>query len=188
MNDFFNTNFFYCNGENSVKIGLNDFDSDKHYHLIMTDDEDDMYYAIVVEPGFWYNFNVNVYKWNFKLLEFDGDEISILVEDKIDIEKFNISLISDDEEEIKIWKYYLWLVQVKLGYKFDIIVNQEFLDNEFEEGDYVEISRECYNNYIKKTTTPLRNDYSSLTIITTIFSVLNNEEKDEILNHDWLTK
>lgn len=188
MNDFFNTKFFYCDSDNYVKVGLNNFDDSKHYHLIMSDDEDDMYYAVVVEPGFWYNFNVNVYKWNFKLLEFDDNEIHVMVEDKFDFQNFNISLISDDEEEIKIWKYYLWLVQMKFDCKFEIIINKEFIDNEFDEGNYVKISRESYNNYIKKTTTPLRNDYSSLTIITTLFNVLNNEEKNEILNHVWLTK
>ena len=70
------------------------------------------------------------------------------------------------------WKEYLLTIESKLNTKFNIIINDGFLkfDNTH---DYVEISRASYDNYLKRSATPLTDDYSSLTIVKSLFDIID---------------
>ena len=182
----------FINDENSINwfqttIYYDNFDNENSYFdIVVQDDTDTIYYAMLVHNNNWYNFQFDkIFNYKIKCLIFDGDTIKVLDEIKFDIKKhnFNIVLKSDNKEEIKIWKYYLWLVQIKLDVKFNIKVNEYFqFDNV---NDFVEISRKSYEMYLKRSEKPLNNDFSSLTIITSLFDIL--DDNSDILNHPWLT-
>jgi len=155
-----------------------------YYSIIISDNKDDIYHCVSVENQNWYNYDPNkIFQYNIKLLQFDGETIQLVDETNFNIKNhnFNIILKSESEKEIKIWKFYLWLLQLKMNVKFNIVVNEDLEQND---GDYFEISKNAYDNYLKKTDTPLTDDYSSITIITSMFNVL--DDNSDILNHTWL--
>lgn len=186
MDDIFYVRFLYDEKSiNWLQIIFVGGTIDNSYNAIISGNNDELYYATKIVPNTWWNYSFNkIFKYNVKVLEFDGDDISVMCEKNFDIKNhnFNISLKSEDEKEIKIWKYYLWLLQLKLDTKFNIIVNCDFEDQNY--GDFVEISRKSYDNYLKKCHEPLTDDYSSLTIIRKIFNIV--EDDSDIINHPWL--
>ena len=156
---------------------------DSYYNMIVSDEKESVYYASNIKSGFWHSYNFGkVFKYNVKILKFDGDSITTICEDIFNIKDHNMNVIlkSDDEQEIKIWKYYLWLLQIKLNSKINIIINED-ISNETD--TFVEISKESYINYLKKSEKSLTDDYSSLTIISSLLDIA--DDKTEILNHPW---
>lgn len=188
MNNFF---IRFLSDENSVNwFQVNLLFNDEvncYYNLIVSDDKDIIHNAQgVAGNGNWYNYDFNkIFKYKIKLLKFDGENISLMDQDFFDIKNHNLNIIlkSDNEKDIKIWKYYLWLIQIKFNFKFNIIENYT---PEQSFGDYVEISRLAYDNYLIKSEKPLTDDYSSLTIITTLFDII--DDNSDIINHPWLVK
>ena len=186
MNDFFSVRFF--NDSESVNWFQITFffqeEIDCYYNMIVSDENESIYYASNIKSGFWYSYNFGkVFKYNVKILKFDGDNIKTVCEDNFNIKDHNINVMlrSDDEREIKIWKYYLWIIQIKLNKKINIFINEDYVLNDTD--TFLEISNKSYINYLKKNETPLTDDYSSLTIISSLFDIADN--KTEILNHPW---
>jgi hypothetical protein len=186
MDDIFFVRFLYDDKSvNWFQIIFVGGASDCYYNAVTSGNNDELYYAVKIYPKTWWNYDFNkIFNYNVKILQFDGDEISVMCEKNFDIKKhnFNITLKSEDEKQIRIWKYYLWLIQLKLGVQFNIIVNEDFENQDY--GDYVEISRKSYDNYLRKCRHPLTDDYSSLTIIRKVFNII--EDDSEIVNHPWL--
>ena len=186
MNDIFYVRFLY--DEHSVnwfQIIFIGGETNNYYNAITSGNNDELYYAVKIQTNTWWNYDFNkIFNYNIKILQFNGEDISVVSEKNFDVKNhiFNISLKSIDEKEIKIWKYYLWLLQLKMNTKFNIIVNDDFENQNY--GDFVEISRKSYDNYLKKCHEPLTDDYSSLTIIRKIFNII--EDDSEIINHSWL--
>jgi len=187
INDLYNISFLYDNNDvNWFQFILSgDVDPVCYYNVEVNDDINDKHYAFSINHGQWKNLDFNVFKYYVKLLKFCGGEISIINECVFDIKNhnFNISLISEDVKEIRIWKYYLWLIQLKMDCKFNIVVNERF-EEQGDGNDYVCISRKAYDNYLLKSETPLTDDYSSLTIIRSIFKVVDDSD---IIKHPWIT-
>lgn len=157
-----------------------------YYNLVINDDKDEYHFSQNVRGGEWYNFDVNkFFKYKVELLKFDGKKINVIEREIFHINKhnFNIILRSDDPLDIKIWKFYLWLLQIKYNYRFNIIEN-EYPDQTYE--DFVEISRYSYDKYLKKSEEPLTDDYSSITIISKLFGIVDDDS--EIRNHPWLVE
>lgn len=153
------------------------------YYNVIVDDDDYIYYSKNINSNNYYNYDYcKAFKYNIKLIQFDGEIIKLIHEEKFDFKKhnFNIILKSNDYKEIQIWKYYLLLVQLKLDVKINIILN----DVSQDDGDYVEISKTAYNHYLNISDKPLTDDYSSITIISTLFNVI--DDNSEIINHPWL--
>lgn len=185
MNDFFSIRFFNENSINWFQITFFfQEEVDCYYNMIVSDESESVYYASNIKSGFWYSYNFGkAFKYNVKLLKFDGDNITAICEDNFNIKDHNINVIlkSDNEQEIKIWKYYFWLLQIKLNYKINIFINEDCSSNDID--TFVEISKESYINYLKKSETPLTDDYSSLTIISNLLDIA--DDKTKILNHPW---
>ena len=187
MNDFFSVRFF--NDNESINWFQITFffqdEPDCYYDVIVSDDIESVYYASLIKSGFWHSYNFGkAFRYNVRLLKFDGDNITTICEDNFDINDHTINVIlkSDDEKEIKIWKYYLWLLQIKMNFKMNIFIN-EYISNDTD--TFVEISEKSYINYLKKSEKPLTDDYSSLTIISSLLDIAN--DKTEILNHPWFS-
>jgi hypothetical protein len=81
-----------------------------------------------------------------------------------------MSLKSDNMQEIKIWKDYLKLVESSLEINFDYIINQDLPEPD-KILDTIEISKDRYDIFLRYSNRPLTNDYSSLTIIKTLFDI-----------------
>lgn len=188
MNNYFSVRFFCENSSNQTQITFH-YNEEKncYYNAIIKNDDESVFYAINVKSGFWNSFNFGKpFRYNINLLKFDGDVIKFIFNDNFDVKdhNFNITLKSDDEKQIKIWKYYLWLLQLKLNVKFNVIVNEEFDKNDTD--DFVEISIPVYINLLKKSDKPIIDDYSSLTIISSILDIIEDKDKLELFNHPWL--
>ena len=156
-----------------VEINSPELKSD-FYHVIINDDKDRVYLTSMVENYHWYKYWFsNFFKYNIKLLSFDGEIVKIVDEKTFDIKnhQFLINLKSNNDQEIDIWKNYLKLVETTLNVKFDYIINSDLppLENII---DTIEISRSMYDSSLSSSEKPLTDDYSSLTIIKTLFDVL----------------
>lgn len=177
----------YLSDENSANWLQISFYCDKphNYIVVVSDEEDNIIHTIDMTDELWHNFILNVFSYNIKLLELSDDSFKIINEQKFDIKNhnFNIILKSENNDEIKIWKYYLWLIQLKLDVKFTIIVNEDFPTQDGCCCDFFEISRKAYDIYLENNSKST-DDYSSINIITTLFDVI--KDKSEILNHPWL--
>jgi len=110
------------------------------------------------------------FKYKIKIISQIDDKLEIIKEEEFNINKhqFYLFLNSDNDQEIEIWKNYIKLVESILSIKINYIINDIFNTSD----DIIEISKNRYDNYIKESETPLRNDYSSLTIIKTLFDIL----------------
>ena len=187
-NNFFNIRFI--SDENSInwfQITMDYRDNNCEYCISITDYKNSMCYTQPVENKKWYNYDFgNIFRYDVKLLKFGYDKIRIVNNAKFDIKNhnFNIILKSDDEKEIKIWKYYLWLIQLKLDVKFNIIESKNYIDENYI--DVIEISKNAYDYHLKRFNNST-NDYSSVKIITTLFDVLDDDKISEILKHPWFS-
>lgn len=183
---FFSLNFRTDNSANLFYVTTHFQECENcYYNIIMSDDKDTIYYPANIKNGFWYRFDFDkVFRYNVKMLQFDGDNVKKIDEKYFSLKEhnFNIFLKSDDEKEIKFWKDYLLIMQLKFNTKFNIIHKYVSLENQI--GDYVEISRDAYDIFLKKSYNSLTDDYSSLTIIRSLFNVV--EDDSEIINHPWL--
>jgi len=142
--------------------------------MIISDNNDEVYMSTEVKNGHWYKYWFSFFfKYNIKLLSFDGENVEIIDEKNFDIKnhKFLINLRTESNQELNIWRDYLSLVESTLSTKFDIIVNAD-LPPEQDLTDTIEISRLMYDLYLGSSEKPLTNDYSSLTIIKTLFNIL----------------
>lgn len=124
------------------------------------------------------NANIRYYggkffKYNIKLILQENDNLILLEEIKFDKNKhkFFIILISENDEEIQIWKNYLKLAESVLNIKIDYIINSK----SNKQDDIIEISKNKYDIYLKQSEIPLRDNYSSLTIIKTLFDIFDYE-------------
>lgn len=183
MNNYFSVRFLTNDSINWFQVSF-DFQELPNctYSMIMYDNKNYIWYPQNIKSGMWYNYDFNkVFNYTVKLLQFDGDEIKVIDEKNFNIKNhdFNILLKSEDKKELQYWKYYLILIQLKLNVKFNI--KNELLNQDF--GDYIEISRKAYDNYLKKCETPITDDYSSLTIIRSLFDIVDDSD---IINHPWL--
>jgi len=181
---------FICDNDSKnwfqITIPENYLDDRCYYNAIISDENDTFYYDEIITNNKWFNFDVfgKVFKYNIKILKFDGDNITTFENYNFNIKNhnFNISLRSEDKNEIRIWKYYLWLIQIKYHIKFNIIENDILYDDSLS--DFIEISKKSYSNYLKTCEKPITNDYSSLTIISTLFDILTDNY--DIVNHPWI--
>jgi hypothetical protein len=181
-NEFFSIRFICdTNSVNWLQITTN-YNESSDYYISVSDDKNLMCHTIPVKNNMWYNYDFGyVFKYSIKLLKFGSDKVKIIKNEDFDIRNhnFNIILKSDDSNEIKTWKYYLWLIQLKFDVRFNIIENE----NIELEGETIEISRAAYQYHLNKFY--IQNDYSSSTIIKTLFDVMHENEVKEILNHPW---
>ena len=186
-NNFYYARFVSYDSMNYLQLSF-DFNAqeNEYYNIVISNENDDIFYSSNIENLHWYNFDFfKVFKYNLKFLKFDGDEIKFIHQEIFDPNNhnFNIMLKTDNDKEMKIWKYYLWLLQIKYGYKFNIIENENF-ENMDDYNDYVEISMEAYKIFLRKQKNAIVNDYSSLTIISKLFDII--EDNSDIINHPWL--
>lgn len=186
-NEFLNIRFISDDDSiNWLQITMNYKDCDScDYCISVTDYKNSLCYTQPVENKMWYNYDFgNIFRYNVKLLKFGYDKTRIVNNAKFDIKNhtFNIILKSDDSKEIKIWKYYLWLIQLKLDVKFNIIESKNYVDENYI--DIIEISKSAYDYHLKRFNNPT-NDYSSFTIIKTLFDVIDEDKVLEILKHPW---
>lgn len=133
---------------NWLQVNIN-FEKYKDYVLSIFDEFDNIYHANSIEH-LWYNYTFGrVFKYDLKISLYGEDNVKTeRMKFNINDHKFNIILISDNDQDIRIWKYYLWLIQIKYDVKFNIIENKK-IDQIFE--DYVEISRMAYDTYLKSS-------------------------------------
>ena len=145
-----------------------------YYHMIISDDKGDIYLTDNVKNGFWYKYGFSkFFKYDIKLLSFDGEKPELIDQKIFDIRnhKFLINLKSSNEQEIKIWTDYLKFIETTLSTQFDYVINGDLPEPD-KILDTIEISRFQYDAYIKSSDKPLTDDYSSLTIIKTLFDIL----------------
>ena len=171
MNDFITIRFRNMTPSvNSIQMDFHwPLDLNYYHSYILTDDKD-IYINEIIKNGWWYRYNIEkVFNYNIKLLSFDGSVVKIMDEKLFDMKnhKFTINLKSDLPEELEIWKSYLKIIESSFHTNFTILYN--FNDDISSEQDSVEISKEAYENNLIKYTKPITNDYSSLTIIKTLF-------------------
>jgi len=161
--------------ENSINLFVVDFDfkeeSNCYYNMIMSDNKNYIYYPGNVKGNFSYQYEFDkVFKYNVKLLQFDGEIIKLIDEKNFNIKNHNFTIILKSEimKDLEIWNDYLMMVEARLGVKFNITNGYSQKNTK----DAVEISRASYDNFLKKSIKPLTNDYSSLTIIKSLFDIL----------------
>jgi hypothetical protein len=184
MNDILLPKFL--NDSNSINwTQLNIFAKNNKSIISILDTKRYICYNVNFGENDWYNFDFgNIFKYDIKVVSFNGDNSKeIIYHKKFDIRnhKFNIALKSENNNEIKTWKFYLWLIQLKMNVKFNIIENEDFLSQ--DHGDYVEISKKAYEHFLNRSMNEIP-DYSSLNIIESLFDVL--EDNSDILNHPWI--
>jgi len=148
-----------------------------YYQLIVKDFDNRSYNTLEIENNKWFERPFYETKYDFTLLEFDGNETKIVDTIQFDIRNHNylINLKSHDISELMLWKGYLDSVQSH--YSNILLDNIKVVVNGVEpeyinDIDFVEISYERYIEYLKNSNKPLTDDYSSLTIIKTLFNVI----------------
>lgn len=165
MNKYFSANFKNQSSINFLDISLNLLSSSDYYVMIINNDKDDIYYSFQINPAYdTYQIPFNkIFKYDIKLLSFDGNTVKLLQHSIFDIKnhRFKIHLKSDDKNEIEIWKQYIKFFEITYSNKMPIDVT-----------DTIEISRNIYDSYLIGSHVPLRVDNSSLTVIKTIFDVI----------------
>jgi len=172
-NNFFTVQF---KDDNSIVVSFNfpDPKPNCYYHIIIEDDKGDIYVTTDIKNYFWYKYVFNkFFKYHIKLLCFDGETVEMIDEKIFDKRnhKFLMSLKSDNEQEIRIWKDYLKLIESSLEINFDYLINGDLPEPD-KILDTVEISKTKYEIFLRGSNRPLTNDFSSLTIIKTLFDIL----------------
>jgi hypothetical protein len=109
----------------------------------------------------------NIFQYKITLISQFNGVLEILEKKVFDIKDhdFLLNLKSENENEIKIWKDYIKLVESILNTKINYIVNNENINA-------IEISRFFYDCILKQSENPITEDYSSLTIIKSLFDIL----------------
>jgi hypothetical protein len=109
----------------------------------------------------------NIFKYKITLISQINGVLEILEKKVFDIKdhNFTLNLKSENENEIKIWKDYIKLVESILNTKINYLINSE-------RTNVIEISRYYYDCLLKQSENPITEDYSSLTIIKSIFDIL----------------
>ena len=171
MNDFITVRF------RNISPSVNTIQMDFHwstelncYHSYILTDNKDIYINEIVKNGWWYRYDISkVFNYKIKLLSFDGSVVQIMDEKLFDIKNhnFTINLKTDIPEELDIWKNYLKIIENTFNVNF-ILLHNSNLDISSDQ-DSFEISRSAYENYLIRYTKPITNDYSSLTIVKTLF-------------------
>lgn len=168
-NNFFEIKF---KRYNMIKMSFFYLPKDAYYHIIVSDLDNEYYQVLDVEGGYWYKRPFYSLKYIFYLLSFDGNEIKFIDRSIFDIKNHNflINLRTNDLNELRIWKNYLFSKEKEFGVKFNIIENINSTELE-DVDDCIEISKEIYEDKLKNSNTPLREDYSSISIIKTLFNI-----------------
>lgn len=179
-----NHNNFFTVGFKSNLLFLNFDKIPVHYndmfHVIIKDVETDMYISRNVNKNHWYclgkedRYSQIFFKYDIKLLNFDGINLKIIDTHIYDINnhQFYLSLFPRNESEFKIWMSYIEILEKTLNKKIDYKINEEYKWTLHDNLDSIIISHEMYDTYIKGTPNPFLYDYSSLSIIKTLFNIM----------------
>lgn len=188
MKDFLKTQF----RENSLNISIDyDFKMNENLIVVVSDDRDENYtvygvfnkelkenqYAVALfirsydGKSFFTHYSDKFFKYKINIISQIDDVLSNITEINFDpkYHKFFLRLKSNDQNEIEIWKNYIKLLESISNIKIEYSINSN--TNILDNFDTIEISKESYEKYIRQSNRPVTDDYSSLTIIKTLFNI-----------------
>lgn len=127
------------------------------------------YSSTIYEKGWFKFFSYRVFPYDIKFYKIRENIITLVDDAKFDIRNHDFSIIlnSDNQDDIDIWHNYLKLKESIHKVNFRIHINEKPTDYV----DLIEISKERYENYIYISEIPIRENYSKLNIIETLFDI-----------------